>query len=372
LYTDFVSDEAREAVAGKSYAGQRALLGAGAAVLVVAGLKVAEPLLVPIVFALFLGILVQPLQRSLLRRGAPVPVAVLVAILVLAAVAAVFILLLLGSLGELRAAGPAYYAEFQDRISYTVEWWQEKGIAILDWVPARYREPQAIGEAAGGAVKGIVALASQLSIILLTLIFMLVEAAELPAKLDRLPPRYREALLRVTPVSRELQRYLQIKTAMSIAIGLTAGAWVALLGIDFAVLCGMIAFACHFVPNVGALIAAVPPMLLAFVQFDLAKSLTVFLGYLVIGMVLGNILEPALLGRRLGMSTLVVWLSLLFWGWLWGPVGMLLSVPLTGVVKILLERSAAYRWLAVLLDAGSPRLVPPAEPTPESAASDRA
>ena len=159
---------------------------------------------------------------------------------------------------------------------------------------------------------------------------------------------------------------------MSIAIGLTAGAWVALLGIDFAVLCGMIAFACHFVPNVGALIAAVPPMLLAFVQFDLAKSFTVFLGYLVIGMVLGNILEPALLGRRLGMSTLVVWLSLLFWGWLWGPVGMLLSVPLTGVVKILLERSAAYRWLAILLDAGSPRRVPPAEPTPEPAASDRA
>lgn len=358
----------------RSSAGQRALVGAGAGVLIVAGLKLAAPLLVPIAFALFLGVLSQPLLQGLLRRRVPVALAVFITMLVLAAVAAFFGLLLLGSLGELREAGPTYYAEFQGRISYTVEWWKGKGISILDWMPVRYQRPEAIVELAGKAIKEILSLASQVTIVLLTLVFMLVEAAALPAKLDRLATRYRSALLRVSPVSRELQRYLFIKTAMSLAIGLVAALWVAVLGIDFPVLWGIVAFACHFIPNVGALLAAVPPMLLAFIQFDLSKSFAVLLGYLVIGTLLGNLLEPTLLGRRLGLSTLVVFLSLLFWGWLWGPIGMLLSVPLTGTIKILLENSKSYGWIAILLDSSSPRgalPAPAADPLAEGVASDR-
>ena len=333
------------------FAGQRALVGAASAVLIVAGLKLGAPLLVPIAFALFLGILSQPLLQTLLRRGVPVTIAVLTILLVLAALAAFFVLLVLGSLGELRDVGPSYYAEIQERVSYTVEWWAGKGIAIADWVPMKYRSPEAIVGLAGGPIKGILSIVSQGTIVLLTLVFMLVEAAALPRKLARLPPRYQAAFERVSPLSKELQRYLMIKTAMSLAIGVLAGLWVAILGVDFPVLCGMVAFACHFIPNVGALLAAAPPMLLAFGHYDLSKSMAVLVGYLVIGTVLGNLLEPTLLGRRLGLSTLAVFLSLLFWGWVWGPVGMLLSVPLTGTIKILLANSEQYRWIATLLDS---------------------
>src|SRR5688572_10178772 len=179
---------------------QRALVGAAAGVLVIAGLKLAAPVLVPVAFALFLGVLAQPLQQALLRRRVPVAIAVLFTMMVLAAVAALFVLLLLGSLGELREAGPVYYADFQERLSYTVQWWQEKGISILDWMPVKYRRPEAIVEFAGKAIKEILGLASQLTIVVLTLIFMLVEAAALPGKLDRLPAWYRRALQRVSPV----------------------------------------------------------------------------------------------------------------------------------------------------------------------------
>jgi AI-2 transport protein TqsA len=347
-----MAEPEREAAIAHSH---RALVAAGAAILVVAGLKLAAPILVPVAFALFLGVLAQPLLQALLARRVPMALAVLLTMLVLAAIAAVFVLLLLGSLGELRDAGPAYYSEFQQRISYTVEWWRGKGISILDWMPAKYQRPEAIVEFAGKAIKEILGLASQLTIVVLTLIFMLVEAAALPRKLERLPERHRQLLLRVSPVSRELQRYLLIKTAMSLVIGLVAGLFLALLGVDFPVLCGIIAFACHFIPNVGALLAAAPAMVLAFVQFDLTKAFAVLVGYLVIGTVLGNLVEPTLLGKRLGMSTLVVFLSLLFWGWVWGPVGMLLSVPLTGTIKILLERSETFSWLATLLDSSNPR-----------------
>ncbi len=329
-----------------------AVTGLAAGVVVVAGLKFAAPVLVPVAFALFLAILVMPLLRWLVARRWPTFLAVFLTMLVLAAVAAGFGLLFLGSVGELREVGPHYYAQMNERISYTVEWWQAKGIAILDWVPASWRQPETLAGLAGGTVKGLLHLFSQTMIVLLTLVFLLFEAVAVPRKIERLPKRWREPLSRFGAVSQELQRYLLIKTLMAALIAITVGLWLALLGVDFPVLCALIAFACHFIPNIGAILAAAPAMLFAFVQFDLVKVGAVGVGYLVIGTLLGNLAEPALLGRRLGMSTLVVFLSLLFWGWLWGPVGMLLSVPLTVSIKILLERSASWGWVAVLLDTG--------------------
>lgn len=328
------------------------VIGLAAGVLVVAGLKLAAPVLVPVAFALFLAILAMPLLRWLVDRRWPAALAVLVTMLLLAAAAALFVLLFLGSIGELRDVGPHYYAQMSERISYTVEWWQAKGISILDWVPAKWRAPETLADLAGGTVKGLLHLFSQSMIVLLTLVFILFESLVVPRKLIRLPLRLREPLSRFGAVSRELQRYLLIKTMMSALIAVAVGLWVALLGVDFPVLCALVAFACHFIPNIGAVLAAAPAMLFAFIQFDLLQAFVVGIGYLVIGTLLGNLAEPALLGRRLGMSTLVVFLSLIFWGWLWGPVGMLLSVPLTVTIKILLERSAAWGWVAILLDSG--------------------
>ena len=99
----------------------------------------------------------------------------------------------------------------------------------------------------------------------------------------------------------------------------------------------------------GAIIAAIPPILLAFVQYGWERSIVVLIGYLVIATIMGNIVEPKVMGKRLGLSSLVVWLSLVFWGWIWGTLGMFLSVPLTMVVKILLENSDDLKWAAVLL-----------------------
>ena len=327
-------------------------MGLAAGVLVVAGLKLAAPVLVPVAFALFLAVLAMPLVRWLVDRRWPAILAVLVTMLLLAAVASLFVVLFLGSIGELRDVGPHYYAQMNERISYTVDWWQAKGISILDWVPAKWRAPETLADLAGGTVKSLLHLFSQTMIVLLTLVFILFEALVVPRKLARLPLRLREPLSRFGAVSRELQRYLLIKTLMSALIAVAVGLWVGLLGVDFPVLCALVAFACHFIPNIGAVLAAAPAMVFAFIQFDLIQALVVGLGYLVIGTLLGNLAEPALLGRRLGMSTLVVFLSLIFWGWLWGPVGMLLSVPLTVTIKILLERSTAWGWVAILLDSG--------------------
>jgi predicted PurR-regulated permease PerM len=120
------------------------------------------------------------------------------------------------------------------------------------------------------------------------------------------------------------------------------------------VLLGLVAFVLNYVPTIGSIIASVPALLLALIQFGPGHSLMVAAGYAVVNMAFGNLIEPNLLGRRLGLSTLVVILSLIFWGWVWGPVGALLAVPLTMVVKIMLENTSDLRWVAVLLDKAPP------------------
>jgi predicted PurR-regulated permease PerM len=155
---------------------------------------------------------------------------------------------------------------------------------------------------------------------------------------------------RLETVARQIQRYLAIKTVVSMATGLLAGIWVAALGLGVPLLWGLLAFLFNYVPTLGSIVAAVPPTLLALVQFGVWRGALVAIGYVAINIVLGNFVEPYLYGRRLGLSTLVVFISLVFWGWVWGPVGMLLSVPLTMLVKIALENTEDLRWLAVMLD----------------------
>ena len=145
--------------------------------------------------------------------------------------------------------------------------------------------------------------------------------------------------------------YLAIKTVVSIFTGLLAGTWLYFLGVDHYLLWAVLAFLFNYIPNIGSIIAAVPAVLMALVQFGAGEAGLVALGYVTINTVMGNVIEPRFMGRGLGLSTLVVFLSLIFWGWLLGSVGMLLSVPLTMIVKIALESREESRWLAILLSS---------------------
>ena len=144
---------------------------------------------------------------------------------------------------------------------------------------------------------------------------------------------------------------MTLKTVLSLLTGVLVAALNALLGVDYPVLWGLLAFFFNFVPNIGSIIAAVPAVLLALIQTDLTTTLLTAAGYVIINVGIGNFLEPRVMGRGLGLSTLVVFLSLVFWGWVLGPIGMLLSVPLTMIVKVTLENFEQTHWIAVLLSA---------------------
>jgi predicted PurR-regulated permease PerM len=146
--------------------------------------------------------------------------------------------------------------------------------------------------------------------------------------------------------------YLAIKAAISLLTGLVIFVWLTILGVDYAVLWGLIAFLLNFIPTVGSFIAAVPAVLLALVQLGVFEACLTLAGFVVVNLIMGNVLEPRWMGRGLNLSPLVVFVSLVLWGWVLGPVGMLLSIPLTIMLKIAFESQDETRWIGIMLGAG--------------------
>ncbi|MBW1609133.1 MAG: AI-2E family transporter, partial [Deltaproteobacteria bacterium] len=192
-------------------------------------------------------------------------------------------------------------------------------------------------------------------LILMTVIFMLIEASSLPVKLRTILGDTEDVLTNFDTFINNVKHYMAIKTVVSLATGIVIAVWLTVIGVDFPVLWGLLAFFLNYVPNIGSIIAAIPAVLLAILQLGVVQALTAAAGYVVVNMVMGSVIEPRFMGRGLGLSTLVVFLSLIFWGWVLGPVGMLLSVPLTMTAKIALDAREETRWLAILL---GPEMVP--------------
>jgi predicted PurR-regulated permease PerM len=198
------------------------------------------------------------------------------------------------------------------------------------------------------------------------MIFVLAEATVFPYKFQAILGGNRQSRMRITHIVEEVQAYLGLKFLTSLATGVCVTVLCMAAAVDFPVLLGVLAFALHFVPTIGSIVASVPAVLLALILHGEVTAVVVALGYLGISTVIGSILDPHIMGHRLGLSTLVVVLSLLFWGWVWGPIGALLSVPLTMVCKIALQNVPDLRWIAVLLD----KVPPQADALPALAAEE--
>jgi predicted PurR-regulated permease PerM len=178
---------------------------------------------------------------------------------------------------------------------------------------------------------------------------MLLEVSSLPVKLKKIFNDPDKSISQVQSIYDNINKYIAIKTWISLVTGLLATILCIIIGVDYPILWGVLAFALNYIPTIGSFIALIPPVLLTLVQLSPIEALVVLVGYVIINTVMGNILEPKFMGKGLGLSTLVVFLSLIFWGWILGPIGMLLSVPLTITIKIVLDSSEETRWLAVLL-----------------------
>lgn len=323
-------------------------------VVVVFGMRLAAPILIPFFLAVFVAILSLPIMMWLKGRGVPSVLAILVTVLVDVSVFGLIVLLASQSATEFQDQLPRYISRLDRLASDGLDWLQARGVPAGDFVSTDFLDQERVIGLVSGTLGRALVFVSNTVIVLLILIFTLGEATIFPAKFRAILGRERGHSTRLTKIVREIQEYLGIKTLVSLATGVILGGWAWFMDLDFPVLLGLIAFVLNYVPTIGSILASIPALLLALVLHGLGHSVVVGLGYAAVNTLLGNIIEPSLLGRRLGLSTLVVLLSLLFWGWLWGPVGALLAVPLTMILKIMLENSPDLRWVAILLDKSPP------------------
>jgi AI-2 transport protein TqsA len=324
------------------------LMLAGVAV-VIAGLKLAGTLLVPFVTAIFITIVSLPVVKWLTTRKVPRWAAIVLAVLL-------DLVLLVGlgglvgsSLNEFYARVPHYLERLQEIAIGAAEWANERGLHVDEERLVGVVDEAQILSVLADVFREVTALVSKTLLVALLVLFMLFESGSWRVKLAYVLRRPTLDLPRFTNAAREVQTYLVVKSALSVVTGVLCGVWVAICGVDFPLLWGLLAFVLNYIPTLGMFIATIPPVLVGLVQFDPPTALLVLAGYLVINFTLGNFVEPRIMGKALGLSPLVVFLSMVFWGWLWGPVGALLSVPLTMMIKILLANNEDLRWAAVLL-----------------------
>lgn len=329
----------------------RTLLVIAALVVIVAGLKLAGTLLLPFLVAVFLSIVVTPLVLWIERRGLPPGIAVLITMVGVLGAMLGFGAIVTQSVAGFEEALPGYRQALDGVFTDIVQRLANYGIEVDGALRKESLEPGTVVGMAGSFMSNVIAALSNTALVVLTMVFILLEVAGFPAKLRASLGDPEADLSEFAEIMVDVQRYLALKTVVSIVTGVCVYLMLAALDVDFAGLWGLVAFLLNFIPNIGSIIAAIPAMAIALVQpgLGLWTMVAVGLGYVVVNTILGNIIEPLLMGRRLGLSPLVVFLSLVFWGWVWGPVGMVLSVPLTIAVRIALERSEGLRWVAVLL-----------------------
>jgi AI-2 transport protein TqsA len=397
--------------AAKGAEASKILIVLASVVLVIAGAKASAEFVVPVLLAFFIATVSFPITHWLREHRVPRALAVFITVLVDFAFLAGVVLLGIMLTGELQSKWESKYydltkervTQLADNTSDFIDQWgmltigedTEDSSSSPDTVPTKPVEVEAvqgpISESDVAVTEGIEAVTGstvatrpaidllteellkylsvnkvvQLGtdflgklvsflgttfIVMLLTVFMLSEARMFGRRFNAICEARGPNIQRMLSATKDIQRYLGIKTLVSLLTGILAGLLCWSVGLEFPLLWGILAFALNYIPAIGSVIAGIPPVLLSLlVTGDWKHAVIVASGYLVINGFLGNFLEPTLLGRRFGLSTLVVVISVIFWGWIWGPIGMLLSVPLTMLVKVAMDNSADFRWIAVAI-----------------------
>lgn len=330
----------------------KSLIVFAALVVVLAGIKAASVIIIPFILAAFIAIVCNPLIKYFARYHIPKGIAIMLVVLIIVGLGVSLGGLVGQSVNDFSQQLPQYKAKLQEDFVWLVDLASQYNILInKDQIISMF-DPGKMVDVATNMLTGLGGVMANMFLILLTVVFMLFEGPMLRSKIHAALKDPDNKMKQIDRFLESINSYLAIKTLVSLGTGIIAAFYLWILDIDYFLLWGVLAFMFNYIPNIGSIIAAIPAVLLALItQGPLIASL-VGAGYLTINTVMGNIVEPKFMGKGLGLSTLVVFLSLIFWGWLLGTVGMLLSVPLTMIVKIALEASEEGGWVATMLGSG--------------------
>jgi len=330
----------------------RILINMAAFIIIIAGMKASASFIVRLMLGFFLAIISSPLFFFLQRlKYIPKALALLLTLIVIIAMGFGIGALLGSSVNDFVEAFPEYQARFTVLLNESIDWIEARSnIDISTEAINEIFNLDMLVNLITNLFSSITSVMSDTFLIIIMIVFILLEASSIPAKIHYIWGKKSDTTKQVHDFTHGIQRYIGIKTVASLVTGVLVGILMTIIDVDFPLLWGLLAFLLNFIPTIGSILASIPPIFLALVQYGFLKAILTLVAFLSVNMLIGNFLEPRMLGRRLGQSPLFVFISLIFWGWVLGPVGMLLSVPISMSVKIFLESREDTRWMAVLID----------------------
>ncbi len=342
--------------------GSQAVVTLACLFVVLTGMKIAANVLVPIVYAFFLAVLSYPMVRWMRRHKVPAGLALgitmLINLSVLAGLITVGVRLLISFWRDL----PHYLRGLERYSNDAAAWLEANGVAdakmavsgLFDWNTligwATKQDVMSNLGSLGISTFGTLAtFLASLIMIIIVMMFILMEAHGTQSRLQAVQLSGGPDLTGLMRSADDIQKYLGVKTLISALTGLLAGFWCWFFDLHYPLLWALLAFLFNYIPAVGSTAACIPAIVEALVQHGPGTAIFVAIGYGGINFFLDNFVQPTMLGNRFGISPLVVILSVIFWGWLWGPLGMFLAVPLTMVLKVLLDNNAEFHWISVAM-----------------------
>jgi len=329
--------------------GTRFLLISAAFVIVVAGVKTASALIIPFLLSGFIAVIIAPAFFWLKTKRIPTVISLFIVIFAVIVIGFLLISLIGDSISDFSKSLPLYQSRLDTIFQGGFAWLSRLGFEFSEVTISDYFNPAI-------AMKYVAKILSEFGnvltngfLILLSVIFILLESSSFNSKIQHAFGAKGNTQFNIDKFLDSLKKYMALKAIISLLTGIIIAIYLWVLGVKYPLLWGLLAFLFNFIPNLGSILAAIPAVLMALIQLGSSTAIAVAIGYIIVNIMIGNVIEPKFMGRGVGLSTLVVFLSLVFWGWMLGPVGMLLSVPLTMTLKIALESNAESQWLAILL-----------------------
>jgi len=320
-----------------------------AIIVILAAVKIMEPIIAPFLISIFIAAISAPAMFWLMQKKIPQVLSITIVLSIVFITCAIIFNVIGSSLSLFIADIPLYQNKLHqislDSIIYMNNW----GLNLKADEINQIFDLGAVMGFVGKTFSGVLNTLTNVFLILLLVVFILIEFASFGKKMRLISSNPQKTMKSLHYFSDTLNHYIVLKSLMSLLTATPICIVLYLLDIDYPLLWGFLVFLLNFIPNIGSIIAAVPVVLLAIVQHNFFTALMVMVLFVVVNNIVGNMIEPKIMGRKLGLSSLIVFLSLVFWGSLLGTVGMFLSVPLTMALKIAMESSERTRWIAILL-----------------------
>jgi predicted PurR-regulated permease PerM len=324
-------------------------LNVAAFIIIIAGMIYAAPLINSLLLALFISIIcAQPIQW-LYKKGVPQSLAILIVFIGIIATFFIFGEMISKSLSTFSQNAPLYEQNLKEMGTGFTEFFEKSGIDISNDKMAELLNPGKVMGVTAGVLSQLGGFMSNTLTIIFLVLFMLMEVDSLGVKIKAVAKNQSNSFTYLNVIGTSIRHYLSIKTLTSLITGVLIWIGLKIIGLDYAILWALIAFLLNYIPTFGSIIAAIPAILFSLIQLKFTGVIETLIVFAAVNVIIGNVVEPKMMGVGLGLSTFVVFFSLLFWGFVLGTIGMFLSVPLTMAIKIMLEQKPKTKGLAIFL-----------------------